>query len=101
MSARRRRGRSRRRRRPKLTLTLRVLGTRPDGFHELEALTVVGVGAGRHGSRDRDGPRRGVALDVDRAPAPTCPTGDDNLVVRAARAVLPAGEGVRVDAHAR
>ena len=25
----------------KLTLTLRVLGTRPDGFHELEALTVM------------------------------------------------------------
>ncbi len=79
----------------KLTLTLRVLGTRSDGFHELEALTVMT-------SAPAD------TLTVGSAPAGTVtltvvggsddiPHDDSNLVVRAARAVLPADAGCTIE----
>ena len=64
----------------KINLSLRVLGRRADGFHELESLMCpVSVGD---------------TLDVTLLPAgglefvcddPTLPAGEDNLVVRAAR----------------
>ena len=78
----------RRRRAPaKLNLTLRVLGTRPDGFHELEALTVtVTAPADALHGRARAG---GEVTLRSRAADADVPTGADNLVVRAARAVLP------------
>jgi 4-diphosphocytidyl-2-C-methyl-D-erythritol kinase len=78
----------------KLTLTLRVLGTRPDGFHALEALTVmVSAPADRIAVEGESGP--GIRLVVTGADAGV-PTGDDNLVVRAARALLPPEDGLRL-----
>jgi 4-diphosphocytidyl-2-C-methyl-D-erythritol kinase len=79
----------------KLTLTLRVLGTRPDGFHELEALTAM-VSAPADTLTLRDGPPGTVGLTVVGG-GPDVPHGDDNLVVRAARAVLPDDAGVRLE----
>jgi len=78
----------------KLTLTLRVLGTRPDGFHELEALTVM-VSEPADTVAFADAPAGAVELSVTGGGADV-PHGEDNLVVRAARAVLPEGAGVRI-----
>jgi 4-diphosphocytidyl-2-C-methyl-D-erythritol kinase len=76
----------------KLTLTLRVLGVRADGFHELEALTAM-VSAPADTLVVR--PRADAAVTLTVAGGgPDVPHGDDNLVVRAARAVLPAGAGL-------
>ncbi len=78
----------------KLTLTLRVLGIRPDGFHELEALTVM-VSEPADTLVLRGAPAGRVGLTVVGGGADV-PRGDDNLVVRAARAVLPEGAGVEI-----
>jgi len=78
----------------KLNLTLRVLGTRPDGFHELEALTVT-VTAPADALHVASAPGGEVTLTVTGG-GPDVPTGADNLVVRAARAVLPAGAGLAI-----
>jgi 4-diphosphocytidyl-2-C-methyl-D-erythritol kinase len=76
----------------KLTLTLRVLGVRDDGFHDIEALTaMVSAPADRLVVRPRGDDA--VTLTVSGG-GPDVPHGDDNLVVRAARAVLPAGAGL-------
>ncbi len=84
--------------RAKVTLSLRVLGTRPDGFHELDALTVTA-----------DNPHDDVTIMpqvrsgttcvvTPRAAAPT--RRGENLAERAAdllRPHLPAGvDGVRI-----
>lgn len=76
----------------KLTLTLRVLGTRPDGFHELEALTVC-VSAPADRVTIAGAARPGVSLTVTGTDAGV-PTGADNLAVRAARLLLPPDEGL-------
>jgi 4-diphosphocytidyl-2-C-methyl-D-erythritol kinase len=77
----------------KLTLTLRVLGRRPDGFHELEALTAMVTAPADtltiDGAADSS-----VALTVVGDAA--VPPGEDNLVVRAARRVLPEGAGLHI-----
>jgi 4-diphosphocytidyl-2-C-methyl-D-erythritol kinase len=65
----------------KLTLTLRVLGTRPDGFHELEALTVsLAAPVDRLVVARR--PEPGVAFALAGAPRDV-PADGTNLVVRA------------------
>jgi 4-diphosphocytidyl-2-C-methyl-D-erythritol kinase len=80
--------------RAKLTLTLRVLGTRSDGFHELEALTVsLGEPADRLVVSRR--PEPGVGFTLAGAPSDV-PADDTNLAVRAverlvAAAGLPSG----------
>jgi 4-diphosphocytidyl-2-C-methyl-D-erythritol kinase len=79
----------------KLTLTLRVLGARPDGFHELEALTVT-VSAPADTLRIGRAEVGAVGLRVIGGAAPV-PTGEDNLCVRAARRILPEGEGAHVE----
>lgn len=82
----------------KLTLSLRVLGRRPDGYHELDALVValrepadlvrVTVAAAGTGAAPVELELHGRAAGV--------PPGDDNLAVRAARAVAPPGTHVRI-----
>jgi 4-diphosphocytidyl-2-C-methyl-D-erythritol kinase len=70
----------------KINLSLRILGKRADGFHELETLMAPLTLADE--------------LTVDKAGAgieftcsdTTLPAGDDNLVVRAARAFLDAAQ---------
>ena len=81
----------------KLTLSLRVLGTSPDGFHELDALTVSVsapfdtlelVSAGRGNL---------VAVNTTGAVA-FVPSDDSNLVARAARELFD-HLGTRFDIH--
>src|SRR5205085_11277554 len=78
----------------KLNLTLRVVGTRPDGFHELDALTVT-VAAPADELTIAAGPAGTVALTVTGG-GPDVPSGEDNLVARAARALLAPDAGVRI-----
>jgi 4-diphosphocytidyl-2-C-methyl-D-erythritol kinase len=72
----------------KINLTLQVLGRRPDGYHALESL-VAFSGAGDTLTLS-PGPR--LTLQIDGPTAPAAGGGDDNLVLRAARAL-----GERVD----
>lgn len=83
----------------KLTLTLRVTGVRADGFHELEALT-VSLSAPADDVEIIDAPPGVVELDL-RGETDDVPDDDANLVVRAARAVLPPDAGVRITLHKR
>src|SRR3954469_13517103 len=64
----------------KANLSLRVLGKRTDGFHELESL-VCPISLFDRLELDHR-PEQGIAFTCDDA---TLPTGDDNLAVRAAR----------------
>lgn len=81
----------------KLTLTLRVLGTRPDGFHELEALTVM-ISAPADTLTIGPAPGGAVTLTVIGG-SDDVPHDESNLVVRAARAVLPAAAGATIELH--
>ncbi len=81
----------------KLTLSLRVLGTRPDGFHDLDAL-VVTVDEPHDVLRITPG-GSGVRLRVRGPASDGVPTGDDNLVARAARllaALVPDATDVEI-----
>jgi 4-diphosphocytidyl-2-C-methyl-D-erythritol kinase len=64
----------------KVNLSLRVLGKRDDGFHELESL-VSPISLFDRLEIDH-GAEQGIAFTCDDA---TLPAGDDNLAVRAAR----------------
>jgi 4-diphosphocytidyl-2-C-methyl-D-erythritol kinase len=70
----------------KLTLALRVLGARPDGYHDIEALT-VSLGQPHDTLEVESSAEPGVSLVVD-ADDDAIPSGDDNLAVRAADALL-------------
>ena len=75
----------------KINLSLRVLGRRADGFHDLESLMCpVSVFDTLEVTRRAEG---GLEFVCDDA---TLPTGDDNLVVRAARLFCGA-QGVTPD----
>ena len=77
----------------KINLSLRVLGRRADGFHDLESLMCpVSVFDTLDVTRRESG---GLEFVCDDA---TLPTGDDNLVVRAARLF---GSACGIELHAR
>src|SRR5262249_50574910 len=80
----------------KINLSLRVLGTRPDGYHELRTTFQSIALHDTLSIRRVDGPLRFTCDD------PSCPDGADNLVVRAAARVWRAAgkrgapRGVRI-----
>jgi len=67
----------------KVNLTLRVLGKRADGYHELESLVVFG----RLADRVTLAPDAPLGLDVDGPTATAAGDVADNLVLRAAKAL--------------
>lgn len=74
--------------RAKLTLSLRVLGGRPDGYHQLEALTVsVASPCDELEFWDRAAPGIGFEAEADSEVEPLS-AGEDNLVVQAATRLL-------------
>jgi 4-diphosphocytidyl-2-C-methyl-D-erythritol kinase len=83
--------------RAKINLTLRVLGKRGDGFHEIETL-IVPVGLA-----DRVTVEEGDGFEFS-CDDPTVPGDEGNLVVRAARLFFKetgVKEGVRVGLYKR
>jgi len=72
----------------KLTLSLRIVGTLPDGYHELDALT-VSIGQPRD-TLTVDLAHEGVSLTLTAAEPDDVPPGPDNLAVRAVDAALRA-----------
>jgi 4-diphosphocytidyl-2-C-methyl-D-erythritol kinase len=69
----------------KINLTLRVLGTRPDGYHELRTMFQSLALHDTLTFTPSDGP---LSIDADD---PRCPCNEDNLVWRAADALWRAG----------
>ena len=78
----------------KINLTLRILGRREDGYHELRSL----VAFARIGDRVTAAHADDVSLDVTGAFAPALGAETDNLVLRAARALRDLA-GVTAGAH--
>jgi 4-diphosphocytidyl-2-C-methyl-D-erythritol kinase len=76
----------------KINLTLRVVGRRPDGYHDIESLVVfAGVG-----DTLTFAPGKTLALTV-RGPTAAAAGGiDDNLVLKAARALADRVEGLKL-----
>lgn len=66
----------------KINLSLKVLGKRPDGFHEIETLIAL---ISLYDKIDVEKQNRWIDFSCDD---PTLSTGDDNLVVRAAKLFL-------------
>lgn len=73
--------------RAKLTLSLTVLGRRPDGYHDVEAL-VVSLAEPYDVVSVRLRPFPGVTLSVSGRAAAAVPAGGVNLAVRAAELIL-------------
>lgn len=84
----------------KVNLHLEVLGRRPDGYHEVRTvLAAVGIWDEMVLERAPDG-----VLDLGVEPSGAAPAGDDNLVVRAARALQQAAgrwDGVAITLRKR
>jgi 4-diphosphocytidyl-2-C-methyl-D-erythritol kinase len=78
----------------KINLTLAVLGRRDDGYHELDSL-VAFAGAGDELSLT---PGRPLSLTCSGPFAGALENGDDNLVLKAARALAGEVEGLRAGA---
>jgi len=76
----------------KINLTLRVLGRRPDGYHELDSLVVFA----QAGDRLTFLPGARLALDVSGPFAGAVGAPGDNLVFRAAQALAAQVAGLRV-----
>jgi 4-diphosphocytidyl-2-C-methyl-D-erythritol kinase len=76
----------------KINLTLRILGRRPDGYHELESLVVF--------ARLRDRltlvPGRLLSLDIHGPTAAASGAVADNLVLKATHALAKTVEGLQV-----
>jgi 4-diphosphocytidyl-2-C-methyl-D-erythritol kinase len=78
----------------KINLTLHVLGRRPDGYHDLESL-VAFAGVGDDLTLE---PGERLSLEVEGPTAPLSGNPDDNLVLRAARALAECMPGLRAGA---
>jgi 4-diphosphocytidyl-2-C-methyl-D-erythritol kinase len=78
----------------KINLTLHVLGRRADGYHELESL-VAFAGTGDALSLT---PGRELSLTMEGPSAASAGTGDDNLVLKAARLLEKRVDGLRLGA---
>jgi 4-diphosphocytidyl-2-C-methyl-D-erythritol kinase len=76
----------------KVNLTLRVLGKRADGFHDLESLVVFA----RLSDQLMLMPGEPLGLDVDGPTADAAGDVSDNLVLRAARALAERVSGLRL-----
>jgi 4-diphosphocytidyl-2-C-methyl-D-erythritol kinase len=75
----------------KVNLTLRILGRRADGYHELESLVVFA----RLGDRLTLSPDGALGLDIDGPTAAAAGDIADNLVLRAANALTALIDGLR------
>lgn len=76
----------------KINLTLHVTGQRPDGYHLLDSLVVFAA----VGDTVRAEPAEALTLEIVGPQAGALPVTDDNLVLRAARAMGGAGRGARL-----
>jgi 4-diphosphocytidyl-2-C-methyl-D-erythritol kinase len=76
----------------KFNLTLRVLGRRPDGYHELESLVVFAA----VGDALTFTPGKNLTLEVRGPTAAAAGDLGDNLVLKAARALAERVEGLKV-----
>ena len=76
----------------KINLTLRVLGRRADGYHELESLVAF---AGDVADRLTLEPGEGVSLEVSGPYAVACGAGADNLVLKAHAALCGRVPGLK------
>jgi 4-diphosphocytidyl-2-C-methyl-D-erythritol kinase len=76
----------------KVNLTLRVLGRRPDGYHEIESL----VAFAEFGDRLGFSPSKELALTVRGPLAKQAGEVGDNLVLKSARALAARIPGIRV-----
>ncbi len=78
--------------RAKVNLTLHVTGQRDDGYHLLDSLVVFP----ELGDRIEVEHASGLSLTLDGPFAQDLGTGDDNLVIRAAELIRPAGAGAAI-----
>jgi 4-diphosphocytidyl-2-C-methyl-D-erythritol kinase len=76
----------------KVNLTLRVLGRRPDGYHELESLVVFAAAGDALGFT----PGKSLTLTVRGPTAAAAGDLSDNLVLKAARALAERVDGLRL-----
>src|SRR4030088_2403258 len=76
----------------KVNLTLRILGRRADGYHELESLVVFA----RLGDRLTLKPGGALGLDIDGPTAAAAGDIADNLVLRAAQALAERVDALRL-----
>src|SRR5512147_391118 len=83
--------------RAKVNLYLHVVGWRPDGYHLLDSLVVFADA----GDRVEVSPAESLRLAIDGPFATEVPAGDDNLVLRAARALAEAADEPRAGATIR
>ncbi|GBD46900.1 4-(cytidine 5'-diphospho)-2-C-methyl-D-erythritol kinase [Methylopila sp. Yamaguchi] len=81
----------------KVNLTLHVLGRRADGYHELDSLTAFAGCAADALTLDPAAP---YGLTVDGPFATPAGDGDDNLVLKAARALAARVDGLTLGAFA-
>src|ERR1700722_7214691 len=76
----------------KVNLTLRILGKRADGYHDLESLVVFALPADEL-TLPLDAP---LGLDVDGPTAAAAGEAGDNLVLRATRELAGRTDGLRL-----
>ena len=72
----------------KINLSLKILGGRPDGFHEIETF-IAPISLGDELKVEKNKAAEGVEFRCDDS---SVPTGDENLVVRAAKAFFEAAK---------